>query len=112
MHEICDRHYVDDCVGSFQTDERAIKVVKEVIYIHKSGGFNLRQLNSNSVGILRHVKTDTTSDENAVKIEKGCDRILGMHWITKTDSFVFKLNFQKIPKEILDFQRKFTKKRC
>lgn len=71
--EPCERHYVDDYADCFQTEDEAIKVLNEVIEIHKAAGFNLRHINSNSERVKNvcggHVQ------EEAVRIEKEFDRI-------------------------------------
>lgn len=104
---ICERHYVDDYVDCFQTEDVAIKIVNEVIKIHMAAGFNLRHINSNSERVRSRCGG---YNKEAVEIEKDSKRILGMHWLTETDKFVFKLKWTQIPKEILEFKRKPTKR--
>lgn len=45
---IHDNHYVDDYLDSFQTIEEAIQVVQEVQSVHAMGGFEIRNILSNS----------------------------------------------------------------
>jgi Pao retrotransposon peptidase len=69
------------------------------IEIYKSGGFDLVGFQSNSVELLKrlpstHIKQDVvdlvdkSDSENIVKI-------LGLHWSTSSDEFLFKLKFDK-----------------
>lgn len=109
VQAICERHYVDDYVDCFKTEDEAITVVNQVINIHKAAGFNLRSIKSNSDKV-KNFFGGQGEQEEAVNIEKEYDRILGMHWLTKSDVFVFKLKFNKMPIEILEFQRKPTKR--
>lgn len=46
-------HYVDDFVASFDTEDAATRITKEVVEIHRRGGFNLRGFVSNSNAVLR-----------------------------------------------------------
>ncbi|XP_075157122.1 uncharacterized protein LOC142230356 [Haematobia irritans] len=39
VNAILERHYVDDYVDCFQTENEAVQVVKDVIKIHCAGGF-------------------------------------------------------------------------
>ncbi|XP_073835298.1 uncharacterized protein isoform X2 [Musca autumnalis] len=53
VEAIVNRHYVDDYVDCFQTEEEAAKVVKDVVRIHSVGGFELRNIISNSQRVIQ-----------------------------------------------------------
>lgn len=48
VEAIIKRHYMDDYLDSANSPEEAIKLVKDVIYIHSKGGFEIRSWASNS----------------------------------------------------------------
>lgn len=52
VNAIIDRHYVDDYLDSFDCETEAAEVVKQVVHIHVSADFNLRELISNYNSIL------------------------------------------------------------
>lgn len=41
VQAIQESHYVDDYVCSFSTEEEAIQVTKDIIEVHRRGGFTL-----------------------------------------------------------------------
>ncbi|XP_059225069.1 uncharacterized protein LOC106090843 isoform X3 [Stomoxys calcitrans] len=53
VHGIIDRHYVDDYVECFDTEDEAVSVVKDVIKIHSASGFELRNIISNLERVVR-----------------------------------------------------------
>ncbi|XP_062541972.1 uncharacterized protein LOC134209970 [Armigeres subalbatus] len=84
------RHYVDDYLQSFDSEEEACQVVEEVKLVHRRGGFTIRNWLSNSVAVLRRVGevsagTVKIVDNGGSQIE----RVLGMQWMASEDVFVF-----------------------
>ncbi|XP_062538276.1 uncharacterized protein LOC134206566 [Armigeres subalbatus] len=84
------RHYVDDYLQSFDTEEEACRVVEEVKLVHRLGGFTIRNWLSNSSNVLRRVGETNSStvkivDNGGPQIE----RVLGMQWMAREDAFVF-----------------------
>lgn len=49
---IIEKHYMDDYVCSFDNEEDAIRVTKDIIHIHEKGGFELRSFVFNSQNVL------------------------------------------------------------
>ncbi|XP_053691178.1 uncharacterized protein LOC128739706 [Sabethes cyaneus] len=86
------RHYVDDMLTSVETEEEAIKLAKEVHYIHLQGGFQMRNWVSNSPAVLEALgevpKTEKSMDMNA---ELAMEKVLGMWWSAASDVFRYKL---------------------
>ncbi|XP_058978716.1 uncharacterized protein LOC131802445 [Musca domestica] len=108
---IIDRHYVDDYVDCFQTEGEAVEVVRDVIKIHKEGGFNLRNIKSNSL-VLQRMFGNPISDEsdgNSI-FDDGMERVLGIHWLPKSDVFCFELKLHKVDEKILKLQKVPTKR--
>ncbi|XP_055643306.1 uncharacterized protein LOC129779701 [Toxorhynchites rutilus septentrionalis] len=84
------RHYVDDYLHSFDSEEEACQVVEEVKLVHKRGGFTIRNWLSNSGAVLRQIG-DTEARATKIVGEGGpeAERVLGMQWRATEDVFVF-----------------------
>ncbi|XP_055623309.1 uncharacterized protein LOC129766735 [Toxorhynchites rutilus septentrionalis] len=84
------RHYVDDYLQSFDSEEEACQVVEEVKLVHRQGGFDIRNWLSNSSAVLEWVGE---ADRTPAKIVGGTgnemERVLGMQWNAKNDMFLF-----------------------
>ncbi|XP_055903018.1 uncharacterized protein LOC129939152 [Eupeodes corollae] len=110
---ITERHYVDDYVDSFETEEDAIDVVKQVVWIHQKGNFELANFVSNSERVLKELgvldEVNRIVDVNVDVCDKR-ERILGMHWNTTKDAFVFSFQFHKVSLDILTGVRTPTKR--
>ncbi|XP_036346995.1 uncharacterized protein LOC118756332 isoform X1 [Rhagoletis pomonella] len=109
---IIDSHYVDDFVASFQSNQDAERVCKEVKFVHAEGGFQLRSFVSNIKELEIGLNTDTEAVSQHVNLERqsSCEKVLGMYWNTPTDSFEFKFRFHRIPKPVLEGVRVPTKR--
>lgn len=110
---ILESHYVDDYVSCFQNEEDAIRITKEVIEIHRQGGFELRNFISNShtvTDVLNNGENSSNSLSMDINCEQSAEKILGMHWLVDSDSFTFRLKFSRIDDDILCFKRYPTKR--
>lgn len=112
VKSITEHHYVDDLLDSLDTVEDAIKLAKDIRYIHKQAGFEIRNWISSHDAVVEalsdpgHVSTKNLSlnpDHNA-------EKVLGMWWLTPTDSFSFLLKLDRIDQDILNGRRKPTKR--
>ncbi|XP_053699091.1 uncharacterized protein LOC128746066 [Sabethes cyaneus] len=85
------RHYVDDYLDSFDSEEEACRVAEEVKIVHKKGGFTMRNWLSNSNEVLRRVGATDGCREKAVEADKSgrAERVLGMLWASELDVFVY-----------------------
>ncbi|XP_065361998.1 uncharacterized protein LOC135955572 [Calliphora vicina] len=112
VKSIVDHHYVDDFVDSFPTSARAIEIAKQVRDIHKSAGFELRNFSSNSSKVIVALKgtvespVNFSSDVNQLQSEK----ILGMYWQPKDDTFRFNLKFHNVNADVIEGMRCPTKR--
>ncbi|XP_075151985.1 uncharacterized protein LOC142226012 isoform X1 [Haematobia irritans] len=109
---IIERHYVDDYVDCFNTDEEAIDVVNNVISIHRAGGFELRNIVSNSEKVRTACGHSANGKNNGGEflLKDNIERILGIHWLPENDIFCFRLNLHKIEKSILEGRKVPTKR--
>lgn len=103
-------HYVDDYVASFQNSAEAIHTTKEVVQIHKSGGFELRGFVSNRPEVLIALGAEPIHGKPIALQLDASEKILGMSWDTRSDEFIFNLNFVRVDPLIVTGERKPTKR--
>jgi hypothetical protein len=85
---IMSKHYVDDYLDSFSSEQEALQVTKEIIWIHAQIGMNLRNWSSNSTLISNNLNQEKTlcsdvdlNKQNELQINK----VLSMFWRIKED---------------------------
>lgn len=89
-------HYVDDYLDSFASSETAIKIVKEVSFVHSKAGFHIRNWLSNSDQVIENIEGSSSESSKDINItEDGADKVLGMWWSTVSDSFTYSLQSQQ-----------------
>ncbi|XP_073837762.1 uncharacterized protein isoform X2 [Musca autumnalis] len=112
VHGVIDRHYVDDYVDCFNTEEEAISTLTDVIKIHKMAGFNLHGVKSNSQYITKQYGNPTDNEEPCGNtfLHNGVERVLGIQWVPKTDVFCFDINVNKVDRQILKCEKVPTKR--
>jgi len=84
--------YVDDCLKSSETIDKAIQILKSTTNLCASGGFYLTKVTSNSSEVLEKVS------EHDKKPCYSNERALGIEWNTKSDMFIFYLTLKCYPK--------------
>lgn len=101
---ILEDHYMDDYLGCADSEEEAVKLIHEVIFIHAKGGFNICGWNSNSKEILQGINSQLidANDKNMNLSEATSERILGLWWNPVKDTFTFKTNFFKVKSEVIN----------
>ncbi|XP_073814583.1 uncharacterized protein, partial [Musca autumnalis] len=72
---ILEKHYVDDYVDSFDSEEEAANVVQAVKEIHYAGGFEMHNIITNSNIVAN--KLGICNNCDPVNVGKGVERILG-----------------------------------
>ncbi|XP_055543644.1 uncharacterized protein LOC129729178 [Wyeomyia smithii] len=89
-------HYVDDMLVNVDTEEEAIKLAKDIQYIHLQGGFTMRNWISNSTSVMQALgETGKVEKSLSINDETVLEKVLGMWWDTKTDTFRFKLSTER-----------------
>ncbi|XP_058814531.1 uncharacterized protein LOC131678403 [Topomyia yanbarensis] len=75
------KHYVDDYLDSFDTEEEAIKVALDVKEIHTRGGFEIRNWHSNSKTLLQRVEESNQLQAQVINVaaESEAERVLCFH---------------------------------
>lgn len=104
-------HYVDDYVASFDTVNEAIQVTKDVIEVHRRGGFTLRGFVSNSQTVLNSLgESKMIKSVNMERDPNTTDKILGLRWCSNTDTFVFKIRFENVNTKVITGAQTPTKR--
>ncbi|XP_036345954.1 uncharacterized protein LOC118755212 [Rhagoletis pomonella] len=102
---IINKHYVDDLVASFNEPEEAVRICQEIVKINRHAGFELRNFISNCREVEETMNQQSTSPaREAVSMERNgiADKVLGLHWNTKEDTFGFHTQFHRVPQEVLN----------
>lgn len=91
VEAIRERFYVDDYMDSFADENEAMRITKKVIEINSTANFELRNVISNSVEIMKHLGTKIENPLLALNPEQESttEKVLGLFWDIKTDNFVF-----------------------
>lgn len=113
VEAIWKQHYMDDYIDSFEDEETATKVVKQVIQIHKQGGFDICNWTSNSETIINSLPKETlgpTAIRFKMSEQDDGERTLGLVWFPKEDMLGFDVSFKRIPETILSGQKIPTKR--
>ncbi|XP_062716865.1 uncharacterized protein LOC109416846 [Aedes albopictus] len=109
---IVDNHYVDDYLDSFEDEDEAKQITEEVRTVHRNGGFNLRNWNSNSGAVLEFLdEPAVTSDKNINLVNKEqTERVLGMLWATKSDELRFATQMSEEVNDLIETSTRPTKR--
>ncbi|XP_050344653.1 uncharacterized protein LOC126769778 [Nymphalis io] len=88
--------YMDDLLTGCNDNEGAINIFEQMTKLMKQGGFTLQKWCSNSNELLKYIKEDVQSIDNAVVFkENDTVKILGNCWNKIRDEFVFTMNLPK-----------------
>ncbi|XP_055843101.1 uncharacterized protein LOC129909944 [Episyrphus balteatus] len=79
--------YMDDCATGADSDFEAIKLSKEIDFILKSAGFELRKWSSNSRALIENMNNE--GQNSIVFQEDDKASILGLKWLLDRDQFTF-----------------------
>lgn len=112
-NDIIKKHYMDDYLGGANSEEEAIKLINDVIYVHKQGGFTICNWICNSKNVLKKIDPKLTAigEKNLnINTEVSTERILGLWWNPSQDIFTFNTKFHKIDKAILNGERRPSKR--
>ncbi|XP_062711049.1 uncharacterized protein LOC134289063 [Aedes albopictus] len=93
---IIECHYVDDYLDSLDCEEEAVRLALDVKTVHAKAGFDIRNWLSNSELVLQRVGDPGQQITKSFTAGKGSEteRVLGMSWTPKEDTFTFAVNFR------------------
>ncbi|XP_058828272.1 uncharacterized protein LOC131688137 [Topomyia yanbarensis] len=104
-------HYVDDMVVSVETEQEAVALAESVHFIHKQGGFEIRNWVSNSPLVLARMHEQQSREKDLnICAELSNQKILGMWWDTQDDVFKYKISWARFESALLDGSRCPTKR--
>ncbi|XP_071493377.1 uncharacterized protein [Diadema antillarum] len=93
--------YVDDCLYSTDSVEKAIETTEELTKTCQKGGFHLTKWNSNKREVLEQIPAEerakVVKDFNFEEGGMPTERALGMLWHTEDDAFGFKIQMKERP---------------
>ncbi|CAI5670611.1 unnamed protein product [Oreochromis niloticus] len=93
--------YVDDCLVSVGTDEEAVLMYQELVSLCAKGGFLLKKWITNKPGVLEAIPEShraTGMKELNMELDSSMiERVLGVEWCIKSDSFKFKIVLKDRP---------------
>ena len=92
--------YVDDCLKSVHSEERAIQMVSELRSLLSLGGFRLTKWLSNNRAVLNSIP-ETERAPSVINLEPDdalpCERALGTIWDVNDDKIKFKVKIAEKP---------------
>lgn len=99
--------YVDDYFNSHETTEEAIRVTNDAIRICSDMNFDLVGIQSTSSEVLnaiphRNVKPDLVNLEGRDNSPNYVTKILGMHWDTTEDVFLYRKKVDELMKKMVN----------
>ncbi|XP_037303564.1 uncharacterized protein LOC115446067 [Manduca sexta] len=107
------QHYMDDYIDSQPSENTCIKLANDITYIHKQGGFEIRNWLSNSANVLNCLPEESLAPA-AATVKLGTrhegERALGIIWNPNEDSLGFVTTFKRIPQGIINGTKCPTKR--
>lgn len=105
-------HYVDDLLCSVDTTDEAIRLAKDVKYIHRQGGFHIRNWCSNRTEVLNALEeAGNFAEKNlAIDAEGKFEKVLGIFWEQRGDTINFRISPRLNEKEVIIDKRVPTKR--
>ena len=91
--------YVDDCLKSTNSDEKAIQLVNELRELLAKGGFRLTKWVSNSKDVMNALPESerSASVKDLDFSEPHLERALGVQWNVTSDQLAFKISIKDKP---------------
>ena len=110
-NKVINNCYMDDYLDSCKTAYEAQKRVKEVEIMIKHAGFPMHSWASNADVVLQDVRNNVAEKhENLFKDPQKPEKVLGLRWLNTSDKLIFNVNFSKIPMELINGNKKPTKR--
>lgn len=110
VEAIIRRHYMDDYLDSIGTEEQARKLISEVRHIQSRGGFQLGWASNNET-VLADIPKDARAEGHVeLNFDQTVERVLGLSWSPKEDTFKFDIRLKKIPDKIRNGVQRPTKR--
>ena len=99
VQTVLSNFYMDDCLKSISSVEKATDLHNEVTNLLKHGGFRLTKWLSNDKRLLEHISSHERAkvvvDLN--NVGNSCERVLGVQWDFENDKFQFNVCLNEKP---------------
>ena len=96
IRTVYENFYVDDCLKSVSTVQRAIQLVQQLCQLLRKGGFRLTKWVSNQKEVMESIpETERAKEVEDLNLPLPVERALGLEWKTSTDVIGIKVT----PKE-------------
>lgn len=82
--------YMDDCLTGAQNEDDARQLCREMDALLRSAGFVLDKWCSNRLGVVPNLDNQPQSEEELELTECSDTTVLGLRWLPKTDTLMFK----------------------
>lgn len=109
VQAIVENHYMDDWLDSFDVEEDALQVVRDVSRIHGQAGFQLAGFNSNNRRVRALMPSEGES-ATSIEISPQNGRTLGLIWYAGEDKLAFNTGILRVPEEVKRGERAPTKR--
>ncbi|XP_075162768.1 uncharacterized protein LOC142235399 [Haematobia irritans] len=108
---VIENHYVDDFLYSTDTVDQAVQIAKQVQYIQRQAGFNLRNWTSNKSDVISCLGNSSESDKPLdIGPDEQTEKVLGIFWNPKNDFFIFKISPHIRNNEVIQGNKPATKR--
>ncbi|XP_070549169.1 uncharacterized protein [Ptychodera flava] len=101
INTILKNFYVDDCLKSVNSEEKAITLVQELVDACQNGGFHLTKWISNSRAVIESIPINERASEvkplNLLYDDLPTERALGVYWSAEEDTLGCKTIVQARP---------------
>ncbi|XP_058450218.1 uncharacterized protein LOC131429837 [Malaya genurostris] len=96
---------------SVATHQQAIELAKQVKQIHADGGFEIRNWISNSEQVTKALQEKRTEEKSLdLSPEFSTEKVLGMWWCTSSDTFTYKIGWNRYGRALLEGEIHPTKR--
>ncbi|XP_062557227.1 uncharacterized protein LOC134222098 [Armigeres subalbatus] len=100
------KHYVDDMLVSLESEEEAVRIAKEVQYVHHRGGFEIRNWVCNSQEVLRVLNEQGANEKDLdLSPEFNTEKVLDT-----SDTFTYKVGWNRYDRGLLEGYKRPTKR--
>ncbi|XP_055590411.1 uncharacterized protein LOC129742523 [Uranotaenia lowii] len=107
---IINGHYVDDYLDSKDTEEQIISLTNDIRFVHRQGGFEIRNFRSNSSYVLKAIGEIPLPPKELGIFPKEIESVLGIQWLPVNDVFTFSLNLPNFDRKLIDGSIRPTKR--
>ena len=87
-------------IDSVDNEQQAIELSMQVKAIHSAAGFYIRNWSSNSQKVVNYLNNEYTANQTSKDLTN-TEKVLGMFWDSRKDSFVYVFRFARLRRDVL-----------